>query len=224
MLGLAVLFFLGVWIVITIVAMIIGWKFAQKRWGIKAELLGAFLGFMLTMGGFIIYWTIEYYQIQRTVTKLCETEGGIKVYVTPKEWRKQIGEEEWTTLYPFTNLEIRNNKPTLERINHLGDVYKYTPGIFRAGNIENSRITLYSNSEKNKYRILKFSDTLADRTNGNVLIKKTYFIYPVSAVANNLSGLKFWLSSIKDCDIYDSKFHNLALQYSNLTQGEKNDK
>lgn len=96
MLGLAVLFGLGLWVLVTIVAMVIGAKFGRKP---ATKLLGAFLGFMLTMGGFIVYWTVEYYQIQRTVTHLCETEGGITVYVTPEEWRKQIGEEEWNKSY-----------------------------------------------------------------------------------------------------------------------------
>ncbi len=121
MLGLAVLFFLGVWVVITIVAMVIGWKFAKKHWGTGAGFIGLFLGFMLTMGGFIVYWIIEYHQIQRTVTKLCETEGGIKVYVTPEEWRKKIGEEEWRKSY-YTG-EPDENYPKDSSMNFNGKQY-----------------------------------------------------------------------------------------------------
>ena len=84
MLGLAILFGLLVWIVVTLIAMRIGYKIAKKK--------GLFAGFMLTMGGWIVYWAIEFAYIQAKVSYLCEKEAGITVYVTPEQWRKQIGE------------------------------------------------------------------------------------------------------------------------------------
>lgn len=85
MLGLAILFGLLVWIVVTLIAMTIGYKIAKKK--------GLFAGFMLTMGGWIVYWAIEFAYIQAKVSYLCKKEAGITVYITPEQWRKQITEE-----------------------------------------------------------------------------------------------------------------------------------
>lgn len=93
MFGLSVLLFLGIWIAITFFVT----KLGAKRFGKT----GFFGGFMLTMGGIVCYWIAEYIYIQSIVTKLCKTEAGIKVYVTPEEWRKQVGEEKWKKLIPY---------------------------------------------------------------------------------------------------------------------------
>ena len=85
MFGLAVLFFFGVWVLGTILFMVLGWK-AKRHFGL-------FVGFMLPMGNFIVYWTVEYWMLQAKVTHLCETRGGTKIYLTPEEYRKKIGEE-----------------------------------------------------------------------------------------------------------------------------------
>ena len=53
---------------------------------------------MLAMGWVLIYWVIEFAVIQARVSYLCATEGGTTVYVTPEEYRAQIGEEEWADL------------------------------------------------------------------------------------------------------------------------------
>lgn len=92
MLGLAILFFLAVWIGITFLAARFGYQIGSLKGWPK---LGAFAGFMLTMGGFWVYWAIEFAVIQAKVSHLCETEGGVTVYVTPEQWRKEIGKEEW---------------------------------------------------------------------------------------------------------------------------------
>ncbi|WP_027010048.1 hypothetical protein [Conchiformibius kuhniae] len=48
MLGLAILFGLAVWVLLTLIAMIVGYKFGKGK--------GLFVGFMLTMGGWFVYW------------------------------------------------------------------------------------------------------------------------------------------------------------------------
>ncbi len=217
MLGLSVLFFLGVWIVITLVAMVIGWKFAKKHWGIKAGFIGLFSGFMLTMGGFIVYWTIEYIQIQRTVAHLCETEGGIKVYVTPEEWRKQIGEEEWNTLTPYTKEKISYSTEIGKKIILDNIKFEYSKGNthLNGGILENDKVALYITytAPKPIYGSKSIS-LLVEKNTHKVLLKDISFYYGTGPIANDLSGLKFWLNNIKDCN-YTKEFIQIAHKYSN---------
>lgn len=85
MLGLVILFGLGVWVILTIIAIVIGVKLGKRLPIKRGRLLGGFLGFMLLMGGFIVYWIGEYIYIQVKVIQLCKSEGVSKVYVTPEE-------------------------------------------------------------------------------------------------------------------------------------------
>ncbi len=190
MLGLAVLFFLGLWIIITIAAMVIGSKF----------------------GRFIVYWTIEYYQIQRTVTHLCETEGGIKVYITPEEWRKQIGEEEWESLHEDWKNIDHNLKFKFNGKNYYGSTQL------------NRRVISYEAKDKRK-DIIRDSDYIyVDKNTNQVLFRNHYFSVGMPAIANSLSGLKFWLNDVNDCNIgewsYDDRFFSRKYTNYQLTKGE----
>lgn len=104
----ATLFFLGLffglWFLITFLCMKVGGKLGQRlpfAWG---KSLGLFAGFMLSMGGFIVYWIAEYWILQVRVTHLCETRGGTKIYLTPEEYRQKIGEDEWKNLRGINKL------------------------------------------------------------------------------------------------------------------------
>ncbi|QMT33951.1 hypothetical protein LNQ82_05630 [Conchiformibius steedae DSM 2580] len=201
MLGLAILFGLLVWIVVTLIAMTIGYKIAKKK--------GLFAGFMLTMGGWIVYWAIEFAYIQAKVSYLCKKEAGITVYITPEQWRKQIREEEWKKLKPFTDTEIDkryaiNNNNTLLFNNKK---YKYTRGQIRAGNIENGRILYYDFYDKVD-GVHMASHILVDKITQNVLLKKIEFSYSKSFMGINLSFIEC-SSNISE------KFHEIAVQYSN---------
>ncbi len=219
MLGLSVLFFLGIWIIITIVAMVIGSKFGRKP---ATKFLGAFLGFMLTMGGFIVHWTIEYYKIQSTVTKLCETEGGIKIYITPEEWRKRIGENEWKKLIPLTDFQIRNIQPPKKNIYFKGKEYKYTKGIYRAGNLENVRIKLFNSYDSSISNTIINRSIVVDIETNKILIYANYINTGAGTISNSLSGLKFWMSNLPKCPKnYYRNYYDLVKQYSYL--GEKNE-
>ncbi len=207
MLGLAVLFGLAVWIAITIGAVFLGAK-ALKIWWTKpyAGLLGGFLGFMLTMGGFMVYWAVEYIQIQRTVTHLCETEGGITVYVTPEEWRKQIGEEEWGELVAY-------NRSQRQRFNKHHKVID---------NIE------YYSTEKFSNRVIKYT---AYRTIGEYIGEMNYIVVdvPTSKVLLETKfftvgsgswaaggSYKSWINSVNSCSrIISQDFYKLIRSYSN---------
>lgn len=196
MFGLAILFGLLVWIVVTLIAMRIGYKIAKKK--------GLFVGFMLTMGGWFVYWAIEFAYIQAKVTALCEKEAGITVYVTPEQWRKQIGEEEWIKIKEFNDIE-RQRYPQ-EKITVKGTDYIPTMMI-------NSHLINYSNTEYIDNIIRKRISIVWDYYNKNILLKYTYF----SAGAGNwLAGgsPKFWLNDIQSCDddIYQ-KFNNHIQSY-----------
>ena len=208
MLGLAILFGLFVWIVITLMSTMIGYKIGKKA---HYPNMGALTGFMLIMGGWIVYWIIEFAYIQAKVSYLCKKEAGITVYVTPEQWRKQIGEEEWEKLKPFTDKEsdqryaIYNNK-TLSFDNRI---YKYTRGNMRAGNIENTRLSYYDFYDKIGI-VPIISHILVDENTKKILVKKTYFIY-----TKKWEDLRIWIASRNCSDTIHKQFHNIALKYSN---------
>ncbi len=183
MLGLAVLFFKGLWIIITIVAMVIGAKFGRKP----------------------ATWTIEYIQIQRTVTHLCETEGGIRVYVTPEEWRKQIGEEEWLKLYPYSWEEQGNyQKGTLL---FKGREYKTISQ-------SNSRVMVYAIYKKAENYILGNYSLYYDIKGKIPLFSVNSFNVGTGPIPDEL---KFWINSINDCNYktFINRKNELLNKYTN---------
>lgn len=183
---------------------------------------GAVAGFMLTMGGFVVYWVVEYIQIQRAVTQLCETEGGITVYVTPEEWRKQVGEKEWINLKPLTSSAIRKMKVEVKKVTYRNNVYKYSRGIYRSGNIENKRIKIFNNYKSPIPYTTVNSSILIDIDTRRTLIDANYINTGVGSISNNFDGFKFWMSSLPKCPKkFYYQFHKLARQYSNI--GETNE-
>lgn len=213
MLAIAVLIGLVLWLLITLIATLVGAKMGKGLYkdNPKARLYGALTGFMLTMGAPISYWVIEYVYIQAKVSQLCESEGGITVYVTPEEWREQIGEEEWRKLQPLTDIEIDNSSPKFKDILLDGKVYKYTKGIYRSGNLENSKLATYRFYSRLNNHINNHSYIIATKETGIVILKNIDF-----SVIKNTQSFKYWMSNIKDCsDKNSTKFHTLAMQYSN---------
>ncbi|ULJ68775.1 hypothetical protein MIS45_08290 [Wielerella bovis] len=205
MLGLAILFGLFVWIVVTLIATIIGYKIGKAAHYPK---MGALAGFMLTMGGWIVYWAIEFAYIQAQVTKLCEKEAGITIYVTPEQWREQIGEEEWEKMRPLTDKErneryFKNNK----NIFHFNNKsYKYAQGQFKDGNIQNEKLTYY-NYFGSAGKIKQNSFILVDDFNKQVVLQGTYFLY-----IKKFGDIKiFQYDCISDIS---RNFYSMALKYS----------
>ncbi len=195
MLGLSVLFFLGIWITITIVAMVIGSKFGRKP---ATKFLGAFLGFMLTMGGFIIHWTIEYYQIKNYVTSTCETEGGVKVYVTPEEFKERLKSNNWEGLPKYTTLP-KGDEQNEEYILFEGKEYK---GFRTDTSIP--KITIYDYWDFQTSLSTSYYEELYVFNQSNVvLIKNVSLNTGTGNIANNLHGLKFWINNIQDCRTSD---------------------
>ncbi len=187
--------------------MLTGWKLGKK---IPNKLLGAFLGFMLTMGGFIVHWWLEYRDINTYVTELCAKEGGLTVYVTPEEWRKQIGEEEWSSLVPINDdiPEDAENKT----ITFQGETYD-TPSRV------NHRVWTSSITDYLSYRVYRTDRIYYDIKSKQVLFRQVFIgggHYP------NLPGaLKGWLNNINVCDhaSVPPKIRFFSSQYTNQEIG-----
>ena len=63
-LGIAIFLFLGVWLIITLLCMLLGWFLGRRlpfSWG---KWFGLFLGFMLPTGYYLVSWTAEYFMMQ----------------------------------------------------------------------------------------------------------------------------------------------------------------
>lgn len=172
--------------------------------------MGALIGFMLTMGGWIMYWVIEYQYIQAKITKLCEKEAGITVYVTPEQWRKQIGEEEWKTLKEdvkviSSDLNFQFNGKNYHEFTQL-----------------NKRVVSFKINDNDKEGFFDNDQLIVDKNTNQILFRERYFAVGTPAIANSLEGLKFWYDMINDCDInnwsYDDRFFSNKYSNVNLTQ------
>lgn len=203
MLGLAILFGLAVWLIITIFAIIIGYKTGKKT--------GAFFGFMLTMGGWIVYWIAEYHYIQYKVNHLCETEGGVTVYITPEEWRKMIGEEEWGALQ-------RYGRPLNARLNGISN--KIINGIeYIPVDRVNKNMIRYSDWEDVGSFTSKKTSLLINESNQQILMR--YVLFSTGTGAWLAGGSpKFWINNVDSCsEEIDSQAYEVIHQYSNSTLG-----
>ena len=207
MLALALLLGLIVWVLITLAAIFIGTKLGKSLYpdNPKAGLYGALSGFMLTMGGFIVYWAVEYVYIQTKVSHLCESEGGVTVYVTPEEYRAQIGEDEWRTLK-----YIGDNIPYSKRQAIIFEDKEYLPSTQI-----NIRIWSYRASDINKVGVNVTDIIYIDNVDEEVLFQVKAFSVSTIAIANSLKGLKFWMKNIKGCPFDNSMpLKNIDDRYS----------
>ena len=212
MFGLAILAGLAFWCILTLLAMIIGFKvfrYIKKSW--LSGLLGAFTGFMLLMGGWFVYWYWEYHYLQKTVTKLCQEEGGLTVYVTPEEWRKQIGEEEW------------NNLPEdWKHISH--DLHFQFQGKDYHGSTQlNKRVISFLANDERKDIIRDYDEIFVDKKSNQVLYRIHIFSIGAPAIAISLRGLKFWLNHTNDCSVgklsYEDRFFHTNYSNSSISKG-----
>ena len=213
MFGLAILAGLAVWCILTLLAMIIGFKvfrYIKKSW--LSGLLGAFTGFMLLMGGWFVYWYWEYHYLQKTVTKLCQEEGGLTVYVTPEEWRKQIGEEEW------------NNLP--EDWKHISHdlQFKFQGKVYYGDSQLNKRVISFLANDERKDIIRDYDEIFVDKKSNQVLYRIHIFSVGAPAIAISLLGLKFWLNYINDCSVDKISYENRTFytNYSNSSISKGN--
>ena len=212
MLGLAILAGLALWCILTLLAMIIGFKvfrYIKKSW--LSGLLGVFTGFMLWMGGWFVYWYWEYHYLQKTVTKLCQKEGGLTVYVTPEEWRKQIGEEEWNNLPK----DWKNISHDLQ--------FKFQGKVYYGDSQLNKRVISFVANDERKDIIGDYDKIYVDKKSNQVLYRIHIFSIGAPAIAISLRGLKFWLNHTNDCSFgklsYEDRFFHENYSNSSISKG-----
>ena len=212
MLGLAILAGLALWCILTLLAMIIGFKvfrYIKKSW--LSGLLGVFTGFMLLMGGWFVYWYWEYHYLQKTVTKLCQKEGGLTVYVTPEEWRKQIGEEEWNNLPE----DWKNISHDLQ--------FKFKGKVYYGDSQLNKRVISFVANDERKDIIGDYDEIFVDKKSNQVLYRIHIFSIGAPAIAISLRGLKFWLNHTNDCSFgklsYEDRFFHTNYSNSSISKG-----
>lgn len=214
MFGLVVLFSLGLWIVLTILAVKFGRKIfirmlPQYGWAGKA---GAFAGFMLLMGGWIVLWTIEYIQGMRFATEMCK-QAGVHVYVTPQEWKQMLGgEEEWQKFKIWYSSRTLRDPVTYkvlpgyqEYLNFRGNRYYLNKGW-------NNRIVEYERTDWYNYVFLR-EIIYYDNQSGKVLWGYMSVRGKAPNIANNLNGLKFWLDTYPECRVDWMSIHQTSIQY-----------
>ena len=193
MLGLAILFGLCIWLLLTLLAMVLGYKLGRrltkKKWG---RLFGMFTGFMLLMGGWITHWVVEYWQTKAYAASVCGL-AGYKIYVPPEEWKKTVSEEEWKQMAEFKSWLVdpteKNGPKTLV---FEGEEDKISLQL-------NDRVTNYSRIDGRGYTRI-FNDLFYDVTRREVLFKITDVYTGVgSSGLASLTDFKSWLNDIPDC-------------------------
>ena len=100
MFGLAVLFFLAIFVLIAVGAM---WAGARIGKGlgelVHMPFAGAFVGllcgFMMPTGFMFLGWAKEKVDAETTVAGLCATKAGIRIYLSPEEHARRIRNNDW---------------------------------------------------------------------------------------------------------------------------------
>ena len=193
MLGLAILFGLCIWLLLTLLAMVLGYKLGRrltkKKWG---RLFGMFTGFMLLMGGWITHWVVEYWQTKAYAASVCGL-AGYKIYVPPEEWKKTVSEEEWKQMAEFKSWLVdpteQNGPKTLV---FEGEEYKIDLQI-------DNRLTSYERTIRKGYTMV-WEDLIYDVKRNEVLFKAIHTHTGTGSGWESLEELKFWIDSIPNCE------------------------
>ncbi|KPN72123.1 hypothetical protein [Neisseria sp. 83E34] len=183
MLGLAVLFGLSVWIGLTVLAAYLCGKLTSKL-GLGRR-IGRFAGFMLLMGGWMVSWAMEYWTVRQTAQTMCK-DAGITVYVTPEDWRRRLGYQEWKS-FKLVQERVESNEELI-----------FENRVYKISHKFNDRIFLYE-SHAYKKRVSSYYRIIFDKEDGIVLFKSIRASVSKPAIANSLEGLKFWMETIPDC-------------------------
>ncbi len=194
MIGFAVLFALLIWVTLTILGMTLFWGifckiFPNYRW---SGMVGMFIGFMLLMGGWFVYWWVEYIQVRSYVDEMCK-QSGIKIYVTPEEWKQMVGgENAWRRLGRTDRRPPDNMKDN--QIVFNGEIYK----IFWQ---ENARLSIYHHQRQDGIRYVSVNqEILYDDMSGKALIQYNYTTVGSGSLEDFMGWLKTWINNIPGCE------------------------
>ena len=194
MIGFVVLFALFIWVIVTIFSMMLFHKICRKispnyRW---SGIVGVFIGFMLLMGGWFVYWWIEYIQVSSYVSEMCK-QSGIKIYITPEEWKQMVGgEDAWRRLG-----RSNRNPPDHMKDNRIvlnGEIYE----IFWQ---ENDRLSIYHHQRQDGIRYVSANQkVLYDEMSGKALMQYNYTTVGSGSLEDFMGWLKTWINNIPSCE------------------------
>ncbi|WP_225748070.1 hypothetical protein [Eikenella sp. Marseille-P7795] len=191
MIGLVLIPALIVWIVLTILAMMFFRRILRRiSPNLRlAGMIGMFIGFMLIMGGWFVYWGIEYLQIRSYVNEMCK-QTGITVFISPEEWKNRIGGED-----VWKNIEVINRNPT--------DDIKDEFILFKGNKYTiywqyNDLVYVYTRYQSEDYTTY-FDHIYYDRKNQIMLFRYNYITVQAGTVGNPFEGLKFWIAEMDSC-------------------------
>ncbi|QMT41309.1 hypothetical protein [Neisseria shayeganii] len=172
-------------------------SFPEKKW---AGAAGAFIGFMLLMGGWWVYWGVEYLQVRAYAKEMCQ-QAGVKVYITPEEWKEIVGGEEiWREIQPI------DQSPTLDM---QGKTLTFNHINYEISHQVNNRVFTYTRYKNHSYLLM------TDKIYYDRLSQKVLFQYIEANIGTSstdlIAGLKFWIDAIPSC-----KNRELWIQYKML--------
>ena len=193
MIGFVVLFALFIWVIVTIFSMILFHKICRKifpsyRW---SGVVGVFIGFMLLMGGWFVYWGVEYLQVSSYVNEMCK-QSGIKIYITPEEWKQMVGgEDAWRELGRSNRNPPDHMKD--DQIVFNGEIYE----IFWQ---ENDRLSIYLHQRQDGIRYVSANqNVLYDEMSGKALMQYNYTTVGSGSLEDFMGWLKTWINNIPSC-------------------------
>ncbi len=165
MLGLAVLFFIGVYLLISLLAIKLAGRWARKR-GRRGWIWGGLTAFAMYN---LVFWDLiptlvlhKYY---------CATEAGLWVYKTPEQW-------------------VKENPGVRETLS-----WRSQSGYLRSGNQLNERFILVnSESRRNKlFPITSMETTINDVNTGEIMVKTLRFSSGYGAFGVGMVGSwRYW--------------------------------
>ena len=163
--------------------------FPNYRW---SGIVGVFIGFMLLMGGWFVYWGIEYIQVRSYVSEMCK-QSGIKIYITPEEWKQMVGgEDAWRRLG-----RSNRNPPDHMKDNRIvlnGEIYE----IFWQ---ENDRLSIYHHQRQDGIRYVSANQkVLYDEMSGKALMQYNYTTVGSGSLEDFMGWLKTWINNILSCE------------------------
>ena len=203
MMGLVWLIGLGIWVLLTPLAMTLGYKAVTGLGGNRAfGLLSMFAVFMLMIGGWIVYWIIEYQQAKAYAASVCGL-AGYQIYVQPEEWKKTVSSEEWNGFKRYKVDHRLNGTSPL--------VITFEKNEYELSTKYNDRIVSYQRTSGEGYTSIS-EYLIYDSKRKEVLLKHTNVYTETSHGWNSLSELKFWINGIPNCKSSRS-FGNLLETY-----------
>jgi len=163
-----------------------GYRFIQERG--KGRLLSCAIALLIGLAVLApIFW--DAIPTWYTHEKLCRSEFGLKVYMTPEEWIKKYPER-FAQIQPVpksSSHETRQTPKIETRIEHLNSEFD----------------SVWEREKDYGFGVLRNRYLLVDRKTGQVLAEDIDFAGGVSGGsiatgANSLADYKFWLTTL-DC-------------------------